>query len=177
MSLLHKAIAIPVIDTGEGVSKFLIVHDKRYREWTFVTGGCRTREIYNPLKCALRELEEETRGVVNLKRGVYHYFRFDAQFEPLEQSLYHVYVFHISMHPSEMQRIETRFGEEKLKMDTNQVCFRKNYDENDNLKFLKLDEIKECSTLWKFISENILENKEFYDALDQVTPPRQFRTL
>jgi 8-oxo-dGTP pyrophosphatase MutT (NUDIX family) len=58
------------MSTIDGVQHFLIVHDRRYREWTFVTGGCRRREVYNPLRCALRELEEETRGLIKLKKGV-----------------------------------------------------------------------------------------------------------
>ena len=64
----HKAIAIPVTFTGDKPI-FLTVRDRRFKDWIFVTGGCRRREITNPIKCALRELDEETRGVVSLKRG------------------------------------------------------------------------------------------------------------
>ncbi len=65
----HKAIAIPVIRTQGQESQFLVVRDRRFKDWIFVTGGCRRREIPNPLRTALRELEEETRGVISLKRG------------------------------------------------------------------------------------------------------------
>jgi len=64
----HKAIAIPVSFINDR-PYFLLVHDRRYKEWTFVTGGCRKREVYNPIRCAVRELEEETRGILNLKKG------------------------------------------------------------------------------------------------------------
>jgi 8-oxo-dGTP pyrophosphatase MutT (NUDIX family) len=50
------------------------VRDKRFKEWIFVTGGCRRREIFTPIRTALRELEEETRGVVSLKNGEYTSF-------------------------------------------------------------------------------------------------------
>ena len=62
----YKAIAIPV-SFVDGKPRFLTVRDWRFKEWIFVTGGCRRREIYNPIRCALRELEEETRGVISLK--------------------------------------------------------------------------------------------------------------
>ena len=77
----HKAIAIPVIYNGD-VPRFLTVRDKRFKEWIFVTGGCRRREINNPLRTALRELEEETRGVVSLKRGEYTTFSFTVKESP-----------------------------------------------------------------------------------------------
>ena len=54
-----KAIAIPVIRTPGQESQFLVVRDRRFKDWIFVTGGCRRREIPNPLRTALRELEEE----------------------------------------------------------------------------------------------------------------------
>lgn len=165
MDVMQKAIAIPMIDTGDGNPQFLLVHDKRYREWTFVTGGCRLRETYNPLKCALRELEEETRGIVVIKKGKYNYFRFPAEFSGVEKAIYHVYIFHIRMATDELTYIVEKFQEEKQKMDTNQVSFRKNYDENDNLKFVNMEELKKCSTLWKLISDNVLNNKEFHVAI------------
>ena len=54
----YKAIAIPVTFEDDR-PRFLTVRDRRFKDWIFVTGGCRRREIYNPLRCALRELEEE----------------------------------------------------------------------------------------------------------------------
>ena len=66
----YKAIAVPV-SFADGKPRFLTVRDWRFKDWIFVTGGCRRREIFNPIRCALRELEEETRGVVSLKQGEY----------------------------------------------------------------------------------------------------------
>ena len=74
----YKAIAVPVTFT-DGKPRFLTVRDWRFKDWIFVTGGCRRREIYNPLRCALRELEEETRGVVSLKNGEYT----DLKYSPI----------------------------------------------------------------------------------------------
>jgi 8-oxo-dGTP pyrophosphatase MutT (NUDIX family) len=97
----------------------------RYHEWTFVTGGCRRREVFNPLRCAVRELEEETRGTINLKRGSYAYFKFITNTpEPrdIEDGVdvinyYHVYVFDLPMTVPEHKHIVKRFDEEKEKME------------------------------------------------------------
>ena len=91
----HKAIAIPVIYNGD-VPRFLTVRDKRFKEWIFVTGGCRRREINNPLRTALRELEEETRGVVSLKRGEYTSFSFTVKESPTIDLEYTVFVFFVN---------------------------------------------------------------------------------
>lgn len=165
--MLHKAIAIPVIDTGQGEKKMLVVHDKRHHEWTFVTGGCKHIEIFNPIKCAVRELEEETRGLLVLRRGYYKYFRFlHPGAVPTDNSVYHVYIFHVGTLSNEhLATLEERFAIEKEKMDTNKVVFKKNYDENDSMKFLNLDEILKCSTLWKFIHEKVILNKHFVSSL------------
>jgi len=168
----HKAIAIPVSYVND-VPYFLVVHDKRYKEWTFVTGGCRRREVFNPLRCALRELEEETRGTINLKRGSYAYFKFITNTpEPrdIEDGVdvinyYHVYVFDLPMTVPEHKHIVKRFDEEKEKMEGNQVPFRKNYDENDQCRFENLSEISNMTNLWPMIRQNVLKNPEFYQAI------------
>lgn len=161
----HKAIAIPV-SYVEGKPYFLLVHDRRYKEWTFVTGGCRRREVYNPLRCALRELEEETRGTINLKRGAYSYFKFINK-DPEDQinNVYHVYVLDVPMTLLEHKHIVKRFTEEKHKMETRQTAFRKNYDENDFCEFDTLEGISQRPNLWAMIRHHIVQNPEFHTAL------------
>jgi 8-oxo-dGTP pyrophosphatase MutT (NUDIX family) len=168
----HKAIAIPV-STVNDVQHFLIVHDRRYKEWTFVTGGCRRREVYNPLRCAVRELEEETRGVINLKRGSYTYFKFSTDTpEPrdLEDGVdvinhYHVYVFDLPMTAIEHRHVVRRFTDEKEKMEASRVPFRKNYDENDECRFESLEGIQGRPDLWPMIRQHVLGNPDFHQAL------------
>lgn len=164
-NLLHKAIAIPFIDTGQGDPKFLIVRDKRFREWTFVTGGCRIREVFNPLRCAIRELEEETRGLLSLKSGSYGYFKFYFEFNSFEKAMYHVYIFPLKMTENELETMCNEFDEQKIKMDNNYILYRKNYDENDKISFKSLTEFKNCESVWKMIYDMILNNKEFYDTM------------
>ena len=88
----YKAIAIPV-SFADAKPRFLTVRDRRFKDWIFVTGGCRRREIYNPLRCALRELEEETRGIVSLKKGEYTSFVFTVKESPTVDLVYNVFIF------------------------------------------------------------------------------------
>ena len=62
----YKAIAIPVSFVDDK-PRFLTVRDRRFKEWIFVTGGCRRREIFNPIRCALRELRRRDSWCVSLK--------------------------------------------------------------------------------------------------------------
>jgi hypothetical protein len=153
----------------------LIVHDRRYQEWTFVTGGCRRREVINPLRCAVRELEEETRGTINLKRGAYSYFQFatkykgpgdsEADIEDDVTSIYHVYVIDLPVTAIEQTYIVRRFNEEKSKMENRQTYFRKNYDENDKVEFDTLEGITARENLWDMIRTHVITNPDFHAAL------------
>lgn len=161
----HKAIAIPVSFLEQ--PHFLLVHDRRYSEWTFVTGGCRRREVYNPLRCALRELEEETRGLVDIKSGSCSYFKFETpqkEFDEEYTAVYHVYIIDYPCTLEEQQTIVTRFNEEKHKMDTRKLSFRKQYDENDQIDFDTLEGIQK-RLMWPLINESVIGNPEFYKKL------------
>ena len=85
----YKAIAVPVTFIGDK-PRFLTVRYRRFKDWIFVTGGCRRREIPNPIRCALRELEEETRGVVSLKKCEYTEFKFVVKESPGVELEYNV---------------------------------------------------------------------------------------
>jgi 8-oxo-dGTP pyrophosphatase MutT (NUDIX family) len=161
----HKSIAIPVSCSSDGPAKFLLVHDRRYKEWTFVTGGCRRREIFNPLRCAVRELEEETRGIINLKKGTYSYFSFSFKDSEGVNNVYHVYVFDVPMSDNEQTQIVSKFNEEKEKMEGRQVPFRKNYDENDSCEFDTLEGITGRQDLWDMIRVHVLRNPQFQKFL------------
>lgn len=174
----HKAIAIPV-SFVDGKMRFLTVRDRRFKEWIFVTGGCRKREIFNPIKCALRELEEETRGVVNLKKGQYSTFKFyskNRSQEELEKDrqdgvdvtlVYHVYVFIFNVPEHIQHTIVKRFYEEKNKTETrkkNKLPIKRTYDENDFISFDTLEEFNK-KRRWVLIVNNIVNNPKFYGAL------------
>jgi 8-oxo-dGTP pyrophosphatase MutT (NUDIX family) len=163
----HKAIAIPVSYSDSQNPKFLTVKDRRFKEWVFVTGGCRKREIVNPLRCALRELEEETRGVVNIKHGTYSYFNFSL--EDVHMTLiYHVYILDVDIPTSEQLQLVKRFYEQKAIVDKRKVeglPVKRVYDENDMMNFETLGEFINRERVWPLIRNNILNNPEFYSAL------------
>lgn len=167
----HKSIAIPVSYVG-GIPHFLIVHDRRYKEWTFVTGGCRRREVYNPLRCALRELEEETRGLMNIKEGHFSHFTFSTTTQEQRDiedgvdalNFYNVYLFEVPMTKADHTEFIRKFNEERSRMEGSVIPFRKNYDENDGCRFCTLDTIAQCN-MWPMITKHVLQNKDFIEAL------------
>ena len=171
----HKAIAIPVT-FADGKPRFLTVQDARFKEWIFVTGGCRKNEILNPLKCALRELEEETRGVVNIRYGEYTTFSFTVrQIDSMDGveiiSIYHVFILFVKYTQPEQNRLVRRFYDAKAKTDARKKAklpFRKTYDENDMMSFDTIDEYKSRSRKWDIIVNNIIQNNEFYNGLNSL---------
>jgi 8-oxo-dGTP pyrophosphatase MutT (NUDIX family) len=164
----HKSIAIPV-SFIDGVPHFLLVHDRRHSEWTFVTGGCRHREIVDPIVCALRELEEETRGIIDLEDVTYTYFNFSLLQTDLETddytAVYHVYIIYFETTIAYQNYLVDRFYEEKQKMDRREMTYRKQYDENDKMDFDTLEGFK-SRNVWPLITDNILNNDEFYKHLE-----------
>ena len=159
----YKAIAIPVSFADEK-PKFLTVRDRRFKDWIFVTGGCRRREIFNPIRCALRELEEETRGVLSLKNGEYTEFKFTVKESPLVDLEYSVFIFFVDYNKTQQQNLIKKFYEEKQKTTLKKIQkqpIKKTYDENDYMSFDTLEEFN-TRKRWKLIVDNILKNPEFY---------------
>jgi 8-oxo-dGTP pyrophosphatase MutT (NUDIX family) len=162
----YKAIAIPVSFADEK-PKFLTVRDRRFKDWIFVTGGCRRREIFNPIRCALRELEEETRGTVSLKNGEYTEFKFTVKESPTVDLEYNVFIFFVNYSKSEQQALVKKFYEEKQKTNLkkiNKQPIKKTFDENDYMSFDTLEEFNSRKR-WKLIIDNVLKNPEFYSCV------------
>jgi len=165
----YKAIAIPVSFTGDK-PKFLTVRDRRFKDWIFVTGGCRRREIFNPIRCALRELEEETRGTVTLKNGEYTEFKFVVKESATVDLEYNVFIFFVDYDKTEQQTLVRKFYEEKQKTNIkklNKQPIKKTFDENDYMSFDTLEEFNSRKR-WKLIVDNILKNPEFYSCVSSL---------
>jgi len=162
----YKAIAIPVTFTGDK-PKFLTVRDRRFKDWIFVTGGCRRREIPNPLRTALRELEEETRGVVSLKKGEYTDYKFTVKESPGVELEYNVFVFFVNYTNQEQIELVRKFNEEKQKTNMKKLQkqpIKRTHDENDFMSFETLTEFN-TKKQWDRIVKNILNNPEFYACM------------
>ena len=177
----HKVLAIPVTFT-EDKPRFLTVRDRRFKEWLFISGGCRKREVLNPIRCALRELEEETRGVVNVKSGLYTSYMFettDRSPEELEEDrkegvqvtiVYHVFIFFMKISTYEQQDIVRRFNYEKAKVEIRKrekLPIKRTYDENDFMSFDTLD-IFNRKNRWDLIVNKVINNPDFYAALNSL---------
>ena len=170
--ILHKAIAIPVDMTNSQQPIFLTVLDKRHLEWIFVTGGCRKTEVDEPIKCAIRELHEETRGAVYIHKGKYSYFQFNTKTNSKKLgdvvNVYHVYVIDYSPTDKEKQYIVDEFELVKEHMNKKKldgVPVKRAWDENETMVFETLDQMKQ-KTIWEIINKNVIENPDFITALN-----------
>ena len=162
----YKAIAIPVTFTGSK-PKFLTVRDRRFKDWIFVTGGCRRREIPNPIRCALRELEEETRGVISLKKGEYTTFKFTVKESPGVELEYNVFMFFVNYTQQEQNELIKKFNDEKQKTNLKKIQklpIKRTFDENDFMNFETLTEFN-TKKQWDRIVKNVLNNPEFYTCV------------
>ena len=165
----YKAIAVPVTFTG-AKPKFLTVRDRRFKDWIFVTGGCRRKEIPNPIRCALRELEEETRGVVNLKKGEYTEFKFVVKESPGVDLEYNVFIFFVNYTHQEQIDLVKKFNDEKQKTNLKKIQklpIKRTFDENDYMNFETLSEFN-TKKQWDRIVKNVLQNPEFYACVTSV---------
>lgn len=59
-----RKIMIVLYTIFKGQIYYLLVHDARYNEWTFISGGCKGKEFESYLDSANRELQEETRNIM-----------------------------------------------------------------------------------------------------------------
>jgi len=177
----HKVLAIPVTFT-DGKPKFLTVRDRRFKEWLFISGGCRKREILNPIRCALRELEEETRGTVNIKSGVYTTFDFETDERSPEELIedmnsgvkvniiYHVFIFFVQINSIEQQELIRKFNREKYTVELRKkekLAIKRTYDENDFMSFDTLETFNRKNR-WDLIVKNVINNPNFYEALNSL---------
>lgn len=175
----HKAIVVPIV-RHPTKTKFLVVRDSRHQEWIFVTGGCKKSEIEYPLRCGLRELEEETRGTVNIKSGEFSEFQFESSHRSPEETrkdrsegiivtlVYHVYIINFDVTQEQQKSIVQQFHTNKATMEQNKregSHVKKAYDENDDISFDTLEEFNKKSR-WNLIVKHIIENPAFYTSMD-----------
>lgn len=171
----HKCVILPIITQKGCPSKILTVRDRRFKEWTFITGGCRKREISDPIKCAMRELDEETRGTFLVHKDIYKYFQFKTKIRSPEEldrdtkenievtCVYHVYIFVMDVTPTQQRLVVKNFEKEKDIMDArkrNKQPIKKSNDENDYISFDTFDEFMN-KRIWPFIHQHVILHPEF----------------
>jgi len=160
----YKAISI-VVSLADEQPRFLTVRDRRFKDWIFVTGGCRRREVFTPIRTALRELEEETRGVVSLTSGEYTDYVFSVPDGPTTELVYHVFVFFVNYSRDEQERQIRRFVDEKNKMNLKKINkepgVKRTWDENDFMSWDTLGEYTARTKRWDLITNHVIDNPEF----------------
>ena len=171
----YKAVVIPVIR-----NRYVVVEDAKYRELTFVVGGCKIREIgTTPDKtaantsrdrrrefarfrtCAVRELDEETRGVFGKvdPEVLVPAFNFESrnrskaeEKKDLREGVvvtmkYYVFYLYLDM-PS------TKFGEIRQKFKRSR---RRGREENETKDiFLMSRRELEKAKIWRFMRDYVL---------------------
>jgi hypothetical protein len=145
-----------------------------------VTGGCKKSEIEYPIRCGLRELEEETRGTVNIKSGEFSEFQFESNHRSPEETrkdrsegiivtlVYHVYIINFNVTQEQQKSIVQDFHANRATMEQNKregAHVKKAYDENDDISFDTLDEFNKKSR-WSLIVKHIIDNPAFYTNMD-----------
>tara|TARA_R110002050_G_scaffold262149_2_gene402329 strand:+ start:162 stop:569 length:408 start_codon:yes stop_codon:yes gene_type:complete len=92
---------IPYVSDGRAI----LVQDKRTNEWGFICGGVKREEKY--IEAAVRELNEETSGLLTDIPGFYRRVEFSTLYRPTEllkvdkkqnvkiKSIYHIYMFKV----------------------------------------------------------------------------------
>lgn len=168
-----KVLVVPFsrLPGGRGVT-FLCVKDRRFSDWTFISGTCKTRVRELPERCAVRELREETKRAVCIPLKGYQYKRFviETDFrEPHERrgdearnrrvtTRYHVFLVDITGYkpPGQIMRefaLSTPKG--------------KQYYENSELCFMTLEQFK-SKQVWRFIGDVVLRNHTFNQSVRDI---------
>lgn len=139
----RKILAIPYILLRKSGKKtrFLVVRNAEFQEWSFISGTCEPRESID--KCAVREIHEETRGLISLKgipkrtrrfQTTYQGDRVDVLFIPLQLT------------EEEMGRMVEDFPV----MNTYDMP---GMEENTEIRFETLGQFKRRRRVWSFIQE------------------------
>ena len=178
----YKSIVIPYIKTTDNVRSYVLVKDKTSGDLTFVVGGCKENEIpkkrvrdstfysdYDSYKtCALRELNEESRGVFKnvsekaLKQGFKFRSKERSTAERNKDAIkgadvtmrYTVYYLPLDMTKTAFSVLRKRFANMRPKKAENNETSDIVLETKHELD--KLDESEDGEKLWSFMKEWVL---------------------
>lgn len=156
----HKVLVIPYI-LVENEMKFLIVKDKKFGEWTFISGCIDGKE--SNFNAGRRELFEETKKLVNIQLMKSNCVYFETKlYENNIKYVYHVHLVDIKKFGYiDSERIIKTFRSTKLP--------EKKYNENSDIDFKTFSEIKKLSNVWAFIRTHILDNFFFEKTINELS--------
>ncbi len=166
-----KILAIPYVKGDDGKPLFLAVKDKKFDEWTFVSGTCKKKSMEHPMTCAIRELKEETKECVDIDLHTWPHAYMslgttwnEPSSSPTKNQMdvyttYHIYVLDITEYARSPSSIIHGFFDSKMT--------GKQFNENTDIGFFSIDDLRHMK-LWKFISRIILDNEAFQNIISRL---------
>ena len=168
MKYRRKIVIIPYIKTKHDIH-FLIVKDKENNEWTFVTGGAKPNESFE--QCAIRELHEETKGSLDIRKHGISLTRFYSYYFKNEivkdRVLMHYKVFFLPLHrfgydTKSCYKLEERFIQNVNKFPNPE------FNETSSLKIISYNELYKYD-FWDFIKIKVLFSQYFREYLINIS--------
>lgn len=142
----RKVIIIPfVYPTERYNARLLVAKDRASGDWTFFSGTCEPFEV--PIRCALRELYEETMGLIRWNRlpPSTRHFRFTETDRRID-----VYFIPLSNYSSYRQQkaLEQAFDDRTSSCRDN---VPREFLENEKIRFLTFKQFQRKTPIWSFI--------------------------
>ena len=138
---LRKVMIIPYT-ICDGELYYLMVHDARHKEWSFISGGCKGKPLESYIDGAYRELQEETRNIIDGVSNLSNTFKFDTWLKGEDDRwrAYRIYFLplEITGHCIECISKYFQFIPPRNKFEA----------ENNDIRFIKPTEISKMS-VWK----------------------------
>lgn len=155
---------MPYVRGDDGKPLFLAVKDKKFGEWTFISGTCKKKHMEHPMTCAIRELKEETKECVDidLRSWPHAYMALDTAWNDRSETTsttYHIYVVDITAYARSPSSIVRGF------FDTKKIG--KQFNENTNIGFFSYEDLLGLN-LWEFISRIVLTNANFQKIISRL---------
>ena len=125
-------------------------------------------------------MEEETRGVINIRSGEFSEFQFESNYRSPEETkkdrfegiivtlVYHVYLINVIITAEQQTRMIHDFHSNRERMEINKkegIRIKKAYDENDDISFDTLEDFNKKDR-WDLIIANIIKNPLFYELMN-----------
>jgi 8-oxo-dGTP pyrophosphatase MutT (NUDIX family) len=173
----RKIIVIPFLQSSpEQDLCVLTVKDRKSKEWTFITGGCKLRET--DVQAAQRELREETRSLfdVDIASCPHHFFRFKTSFRETKEwmsdkarnehvlTLYTVFFVDVSSIMTHPDHFRKEFRNTKNMKGV--------YNENADVSFDTLESFEHKTHVWRFIREHVLRSSHFRGVVGNLLKDR-----
>ena len=130
--------------------RFLVVRDAAEGDWTFISGTCDHGESYD--KCAIREIHEETRGLISIRSLPKRTRRFQTTYEN---------------NRVDVLFIPIRLSEERMKEIANEFPDVETYglpelEENTHARFETMGQFMRRKNVWGFV-KNLCNDSTFLE--------------